>query len=231
LQSLGLSEADIMDRAGSSHHAGTKSEDEAFNNLVLAIAKADAAAVRKLLAAWPALARHKAASGATRQSPHEYFLAEIEHVLYKGDTALHIAAAGYRTEAAAQLLAAGAEVRAKNRLGQEPLHYAVLGNPGSSRWNPAAQTEMIRLLIKAGAQPNCIDRSSVAPLHRAVRTRSSAAVRTLLECGADPRQTNKSGSTALVLAKLTTGRGGSGSPEAKSEQQKILEILRNYGEN
>jgi hypothetical protein len=63
------------------------------------------------------------------------------------------------------------------------------------------------------------------PLHRAVRTRSTAAVKALLDGGADPRAKNKSGSTPMDLAKQTTGRGGSGSPAAKKEQAEIIRLL------
>jgi hypothetical protein len=61
-----------------------------------------------------------------------------------------------------------------------------------------------------------------------VRTRSAAAVRKLLECGADGKRPNKSGSTPLMLARLTTGRGGSGSPEAKEQQREILKVLTKH---
>jgi hypothetical protein len=36
---------------------------------------------------------------------------------------------------------------------------------------------------------------------------------------------NNGGSTPLKLARLTTGRGGSGSVEAKAQQQEILRLL------
>jgi hypothetical protein len=50
-------------------------------------------------------------------------------------------------------------------------------------------------------------------------------VQTLLACGADPALKNKSGSTPMVLAIHNTGRGGTGSPEAKAQQQEILRLL------
>jgi ankyrin repeat protein len=71
-----------------------------------------------------------------------------------------------------------------------------------------------------------MNKFGVAPLHKAVRTRSAAAVRTLLDCGADPKQPNKSGSTPMLLARLNTGKSGSGSPEAKAQQQEILRMLK-----
>jgi len=73
-----------------------------------------------------------------------------------------------------------------------------------------------------------LDKSGVAPLHRAVRTRCSAAVEALLE-GADASIRNKTGSTPLMLAGQNAGRSGSGSPEAKAQQEKLLRILQTYG--
>jgi hypothetical protein len=65
----------------------------------------------------------------------------------------------------------------------------------------------------------------VTPLHRAVRTRCAEAVRTLLAHGADPARKNKSGSTPMHLASLNTGRGGTGSAEAKAQQAEIVRAL------
>jgi hypothetical protein len=47
----------------------------------------------------------------------------------------------------------------------------------------------------------------------------------LLAAGADPYLTNDHGSTAFDLAQWTTGRGGSGTPQAKAEQQEIIRLL------
>jgi ankyrin repeat protein len=66
-------------------------------------------------------------------------------------------------------------------------------------------------------------------LHRAVRTRCAPAVRALLDGGADARRTNKSGSTPMQLATQMTGRGGSGSPEAKAQQALIVQLLERHG--
>jgi ankyrin repeat protein len=136
-----------------------------------------------------------------------------------------VAAAAHDAPMARELVAAGAEVRAKNRRGAEPLHEAVSGGPGSPTWNPQQQAAMVTYLIEAGADPDALAKGGVTPLHRAVRNRCSAAVRALLVAGADPHRPNDNGSTAIVLARLTTGRGGSGSPEAKVEQELILSIL------
>lgn len=55
--------------------------------------------------------------------------------------------------------------------------------PGLPAWNPDAQVATIGCLIAAGADPNAMDKSGVAPLHRAVRARCAAAVEALLDGG------------------------------------------------
>jgi hypothetical protein len=167
--------------------------------------------------------------GGTRQNSATYFLEDIGHQIYVGDTALHVAAAAYQVSTAQLLVAKGAEVRARNRRGAEPLHYAADGNPASERWNPAAQSEAIGFLIHAGADPNARDRSGVAPLHRAVRTRCSSAVQALVDNGAHARMANKTGSTPLHLAVQNTGRGDSGSAAARAQQAQIIELLLRHG--
>jgi ankyrin repeat protein len=193
---------------------------------VRAIAAGDDAVASQLLAAAPALASTRIEVGATRQVAKDHFLEEIGHYVYAGDTALHVAAAAYRLEIANNLIALGAGIRARNRRGAEPLHYAADGGPGSRNWNPRAQAATIACLIAAGADPNATDKSGVAPLHRAVRTRCAAAVQALLEHGADARLTNKNGSTPMLLATQNTGRGGSGSADARAQQQEIVRLLQ-----
>jgi ankyrin repeat protein len=193
------------------------------------VAAGDTTAASQLLATSPALANARFGIGATRQAAQDYYLEEIKHYVYAGDTALHIAAAAYQTDIARKLIGLGADVHARNRRGAEPLHYAVDGVPGAESWNPRAQAATVACLIAAGADPNAVDNSGVTPLHRAVRTRCAAAVQVLLEKGADTRRKNKSGSTPMLLATRNTGRGGSGSLEAKAQQQEILRLLQQHG--
>jgi ankyrin repeat protein len=199
--------------------------DDALMTLVMTIVAADDAAVFGMLARDPALARAHFKQGATRQTARTYQI-EIGHYIYAGDTALHLAAAAYRQETARHLLALGASVHATNRRGAGPLHYAADGVPGSRVWDPSAQAATIVCLIKAGADPNARDKGGATPLHRAVRTRCSAAVKALLDGGADPQCKTKRGSTPLLLAAQNTGRGGSGSPEAKAQQEQIVRLLQ-----
>lgn len=198
-------------------------------SLVRAIVRDDAPEAAKLLGMSSFLARECLAVGATRQAASDFYFKEIEHYLFAGDTPLHAAAACYRIEFARELINKGADVAARNRRGAEPLHYAADGGPGLRTWNPQAQTEMITFLIKKGANPNTLDKSGVAPLHRAVRQRCAGAVHSLLRNGAAVRLKNKSGSTPLHLAVQNTGRGGTGSPESKTFQREIIELLLKAG--
>ena len=126
--------------------------------LLLAIVADDADMATQLLTASPQLATASVAQGATRQNPKDYFFDAIGHYAYAGDPALHVAAAGHRLEIARRLLAAGADVRARNRRGAEPLHYAADGLPGVPFWQPDAQAATVALLITAGADPNAVDK-------------------------------------------------------------------------
>jgi hypothetical protein len=202
---------------------------DTFMGFARAVVAGDAVIASRLLAASPDLASACLQEGAARHGPEGYFFNEIRHYLYAGDTALHVAAAAYRHEIARKLIAAGANVRARNRRGAEPLHYAVDGIPGSPAWNPGAQAATVAALIEAGADPNAVDKSGVTPLHRAVRTRCAAAVKVLLDRGAEVRCQNNNGSTPMQVATRSTGRGGSGSPEAKAQQTEIVRLLEQHG--
>ena len=204
-------------------------DDAALMTFARVIARRDQARVSALLAAAPELALARLAVGATRRGADEYFLGEIGHHVYAGDTALHVAAAAYAASVVRELVTAGANVAAANRRGAEPLHYAVDGIPGSPGWDPASQRATVECLVELGADPNVVDKNGTSPLHRAVRNRCAAAVKALLDLGADPRATNRSGSTALRLAGATTGRGGSGSADARAQQQEIVELLQAAG--
>ena len=93
--------------------------------------------------------------------------------MYLGDTALHMAAASCQPVVVEKLISIGADVRARNRRGAEPLHYAVDGGPGLPAWNASAQAKVIAMLVGAGADLDAIDKGGIAPLHRAVRNRCS----------------------------------------------------------
>ncbi len=204
-------------------------DDGALLALFGAISSGDHRGVTRRLDEAAGLATWPIRIGATRQDPETYFLPSIRHYVYAGDTALHVAAAAHHRELCKFVVAQGADVRARNRRGAEPLHYAADGSPGADNWDRDAQREVITYLIEEGADPNATDKSGVAALHRAVRNRSSEAVSTLIENGANPRLVNHSGSTPLHLAVQNTGKSKSGSDAAKDEQRRIIALLLEHG--
>jgi ankyrin repeat protein len=109
--------------------------EPALMELFGAIAARDADKVASLLEASPSLAAASVEVGATRRHAATYFLDDINHYVYAGDTALHIAAAAHEPELVRTLLGLGADRSARNRRGAEPLHYAADGIPGSRSWH------------------------------------------------------------------------------------------------
>ena len=195
-------------------------ETSTFLEFIRLVIAGDTDRVSRRLSAAPTLATTALPVGATRQQATDFFFTAISHYLYAGDTALHMAAAAHSRPMAELLMTHGADCRARNRRGAEPLHYAADG-----RRDPRAQAGVIEYLISVGAEPNAVDKTGVAPLHRAVRGRSLAAVRALLDDGAEVRQRNKSGSTPLHLAVQNPGTSGSGSDEAHRQQAAIIKLL------
>jgi len=205
---------------------GPDDPDNPLLALFGAISSRDHAGVMGMLDQTPGLVTLPLRVGASRQDPRPYFLMPIRHYVYAGDTPLHVAAAAHDRSLAESLVGYGAAVRAHNRRGAEPLHYAADGGPGG---DSNAQRELISFLIDAGADPNALDKSGVAPLHRAVRDRCSGGVSALIDNGADPLLMNKSGSTPLHLAVQNTGKSHSGSDSAKEAQHRIIVFLLEHG--
>lgn len=158
------------------------------------------------------------------------YRSKIFHWIYVGDTALHLAAAGYRVEVVRLLLAAGADVNAtSNHRRSSPLHYAGDGYINGPAWDAEKQVATIQCLLEHSAMINAQDKNGATPLHRAVRTRSASAVGCLLRAGGDPLVRNKSGSTPFHLAVQNTGRGGTGATEAILAQRQIIADLLSFG--
>ena len=180
--SIGPSERRAPDRKEREAMAVAGTKD--LTSLMVAIANLDQTGALELLDTTPSLAT----AGPARSD--EFFLAERFAQVYEGDTALHAAGFSYDAEMARVLVTRGADVRARNRRGAEPLHAAVIGAPGSTTWNPARQRDVVLALLAAGADPNAAASGGVTPLHRAVRNRCSVAVDTLLprRCRSAPAQ-------------------------------------------
>jgi hypothetical protein len=187
-----------------------------MNKLISAILDDDRTTVRKLLKSDPELAIRLIPNAKLHRST-------IFHWIYAGDTALHLAAAGYRVELARLLLDAGADSNAaQNHRRSSPLHYAADGFITGPVWDAQRQVQMLDCLLERGANIHLQDKNGATPLHRAVRTRCVAAVKFLLDSGSDPTTRNKPGSTAFHLAVQNTGRGGSGATQAIAAQREII---------
>jgi Ankyrin repeats (3 copies) len=194
-----------------------------MNNLIAAIVDDDASAVKRLLQKDAGLATRLIRTPKLQDSG-------IFHWIYVGDTALHLAAAGYRVELVRLLLASGADPNAAaNRRKSSPLHYAADGFITGPAWDAKRQVETIRCLLRKGANIHLQDMNGATPLHRAVRTRCAAAVKFLLRAGGEPTIENKAGSTPFHLAVQNTGRGGSGAPAAVSAQREIINTFLALG--
>ena len=105
-------------------------------------------------------------------------------------------------------LEAGAELMARNKLGNTPLHDAAGNNK-----NPA----VIEALLKAGADPMARDEKGGTPLHVLADRRSwtsggrgaVAVIEVLLAAGADPMAKNSEGGTPWDLVKRNRELKGS----------------------
>ena len=192
-------------------------------SILNAIHDDDCMRVKKLLHGDPSLATLPVAEA-------RLYDTRITHWLYVGDTPLHLAAAGYRVEIVQLLLAGGADPNSiANHRQSGPLHYAADTCLTSPAWRAPKQVDTIRSLLEAGAKINAQDKNGATPLHRAVRTRGADAVKCLLQAGSNALLRNKSGSTPFHLAVQNTGRGGSGSDDAKAAQREIIQLFLSHG--
>src|SRR6059036_74666 len=111
-----------------------------MNSLLTAIVDDDRRALKALLKADRGLAARLI------RKPRLYD-SKIFHWIYVGDTALHLAAAGYRVEIVRRLVTAGADPNAaSNRRHSGPLHYAADGYINGPAWDAQRQVKTIRCL-------------------------------------------------------------------------------------
>src|SRR4051812_13321257 len=134
-------------------------ETSAFLEFIRLVVAGDTDRVSRRLTAAPSLATTAAAAGATRQQATDFFFTAISHYLYAGDTALHMAAAAFSRPMAELLMTHGADCRARNRRGAEPLHYAADGGRRGAR----GPGRGVRHPLSMGAQPDTGGKKGVGP--------------------------------------------------------------------
>ena len=106
-------------------------------------------------------------------------------------TPLHFATIHSGASIVTLLLAAGAEIDARDLRGRTPLHGAA-----GRDWDPGA---VIVELVDAGADLNARDTEGNTPLHASRRNRNPVVAPLLLELGADPTMVNDSGRVASPM--------------------------------
>ena len=89
-----------------------------------------------------------------------------------------------------ELLAAGANVNAKDMIDRTPLHWAAI----------YGYTERTKILLKAGAKVNAKNKIGWTPLHLAAWRGYTEVVKILLKAGADVNAMDKDGLTPLQMA-------------------------------
>lgn len=168
------------------------------SELLEALYRGDRDALEAALAAEPELTIFEAAAVGRVERVHELLLLEGGFVdLWSPDgfTALHLAAFFGHQEIAAELLRRGADVNAvaRNHLGVQPINSAAAGN----------HTEVVRVLLEHGADPNAREAAGFAPIHAAAQNGNDELYELLVARGADREAAADDGRTAADL------RGGS----------------------
>lgn len=131
----------------------------------------------------------------------------------QGRTPLHDAACHANLEVVNALLAKGAKVSAASNARRfQAIHYAIhpistlsmgLQNPWQA--GDAQRVEVVRSLLKAGADPKALANDRWTPLHEAVSAGNLEMVRLLLDAGADPNAANERGIRPLHLDAFPNG--------------------------
>ncbi|KAI8494129.1 hypothetical protein Bbelb_284760 [Branchiostoma belcheri] len=134
------------------------------------------------------------------------------------DSPLHEAARNGHHETVSVLLAAGADVNARDDTQYSPLHQAARNG----------RNETVSVLLTAGAFVNARDELEETPLHEAARQGHPKCAEILLQHGADTGLRNKDGRTVEDIA--ADEDTGDAEPDNEDEEERITrgrkEILK-----
>jgi uncharacterized protein len=121
----------------------------------------------------------------------------LQAVSPDGFSALGYSAFFGHVELLRDLLARGADVHAasKNGMRVQPLHSA------AAQGDQNKASELARLLLQAGADPNAKQQGGYTPLHEAALNGKLTLIELLLSHGADPKLGSDKGETAVELAR------------------------------
>lgn len=164
-----------------------------------------------------------------------------------GGTLLHVAAGEWDLERAELLLAAGADVNAREMLAHTPLYRAADRYVLPEQRLPQGGHAITELLIRHGADVNAAGGAKlVTPLHAAARRENLAVARALLDAGADVDAPDRKGETPLRravncghvrMAALLLERGAdpsrrdrkARSPQQAARSAEMRGLLRQHG--
>lgn len=118
-----------------------------------------------------------------------------------GYTPLHMAVRSLHVQAAKKLLAAGADVNAKDRHGATALHMVLLAG-GDAKEMKQRRESLTALLIENGADAKAVDERGKSPLHMAAIRGSIELLDLLAKAGAEVAARDRSGRTPLHDAAL-----------------------------
>lgn len=115
-----------------------------------------------------------------------------DDMVEQGRKAIHKAVINGSLPKTKELLKKGADINARTRFGETPLHYAIAYK----------QHEIMEFLIEKGCDLNGKSNHGYTPLHNAVFFRNLYAIALLLKKGADISIKDVSGKTPLSLAEF-----------------------------
>lgn len=167
---------------------------------------------------------------------------KIDSTDCEGFTALHYAINDEQFEVASQLIRLGANVHAKNRNGNTPLHSTMTSmmlrsesRNNISRSKAARSIGIVKMLLNAGAEVNTMNVYEITPIHYAARTGNLELVKLLIDAGADVNSQSGTGPNALdqaidccdeAMVLLLLRHGASVAPKALSGNNPLYEATQ-----